>query len=74
MNDAPVGTVKEILTTIVEGWEKIVVRVKQHGKMEFLSLDDVEDQRLVLKIVKDLIRQAAAQNGIRLKRGRDDGG
>lgn len=64
------GTVFSILATIVEGWGKIVVRVKQDGRLKFLPLSEVRDQSLLLKIVRDLIKQSAVENGIGVTRKR----
>ncbi len=67
---APQGTIFSILKGIVDGWDLMAVRVKQHGRLQFITLGAVEDQTLLLKVVRDLIRQAAAEQGIRLRKGR----
>jgi len=63
-----VGAIFSILAGVVDGWTRLAVRVKQDGKMEFLPLDKVKDQRLLLKYAIDLIKQAAKEEGIVLRR------
>lgn len=57
-------TVRAMLSALLEGWDRLAVRVRQDGKMRFLPLAEVKDQRLVYRIVMDLLRQAAQENGI----------
>jgi hypothetical protein len=57
-------TVQEILTAIVNGWPGLVVRVKQDGVMDFMPLAQVRDQRLVYKIVKDLLKRMIKEAAI----------
>lgn len=56
--------VQDILIALASGFDKMMVRVRQNGKMRFLPLSEVVDQKLVLKIVLDAIKQAARENGI----------
>ncbi len=63
-----VGSVFSILAGIVDGWGRLAVRVKQDGKMQFLPLDKIKDQRLLLKYTIDLIKQAAEEEGIVLRK------
>ena len=68
------GAVQAVLRTLVDGWNMITVRVKQDGKMQFLPLGDIRDQRLVYKIILDLLKQAVAEQGIQLRRSRGGNG
>lgn len=72
MSDEAIADVYDILKVVVDGWHSIIVRVKQGGKMKFVSLAQVEDQRLVYKITRDLIKQMATERGIITRRGRDE--
>lgn len=63
MSESTAG-VRDILVAILEGWDNLRVRVKQGGKMRFMPLEQVQDQKLVLKIVLEAIKQAAKENGI----------
>lgn len=62
------GAVFSILVGIVEGWSRFAVRVKQDGKMQFLPLNQVRNQKLLLKYTLDLIKQASEDEGIVLRR------
>ena len=68
--DTDTATVYEILQRIVNNFDKLAVRVRQGGRLQWMPLNAVEDQALVLKLVRDLIKQAAAENGIRMRKGR----
>lgn len=57
-------TVFDVLNGIVGGWPYLVVRVRQNGRMEFVRLSQVTDQRLVYNIVKALLRQGLKENGV----------
>lgn len=56
--------VYEMLSKLVEGWENVVVRIRQDGKLQFLPLSEVKDQRQLFKLVRDLLKQAAQRNGL----------
>lgn len=60
----PDEQVYDLLKTLVDGWQAIIVRVKQGGKMKFMSLGQVEDQALVYKITRDLLKQMALDKDI----------
>lgn len=57
-------TVFDVLNGIVSGWDFLVVRVRQNGRMEFVQLSKVADQRTVYNIVRSLLRQGVKENGI----------
>lgn len=63
-------TVWGMLQTVMDGWNSIIVRVRQDGKMQFLPLGDIKDQKLVFKLVRDMITQLALENGMLTKRRR----
>lgn len=58
------GLIYDILRRILDGWDSMLVRVRQDGKREWMTLGKVKDQRTVLKVVKDLMKQAARENGV----------
>lgn len=58
------GLVYEMVKRVVDGWGNILVRVRQDGKRMYLPLSRVKDQRQLYKLVKDLLKQAAKENGL----------
>lgn len=58
------ATVFGILEALVRGWSGLLVRVKQDGVMKFMPIGEVRDQKLVYKIVRDLLEQSAREGGI----------
>ena len=50
--------VKMVVKQILDGWDQIVVRVRQNGKRTWMPLSKVEDQQQAGKVVVDLIKSA----------------
>ena len=54
----------DVLAALVKGWEFLVVRVRQNGRLEWVPLNKVQDQGILYKIVKRLIKQWLKENGV----------
>jgi len=46
-------TLKEHLIELIQGWDKILIRVKQDGKWQGLFLSEIKDGQQILDWIKE---------------------